>query len=55
MAEPSCPSAGSGGSSCLEEKAVELTTGRELLIFALLLLSIVAVMWALARTRRSPR
>jgi hypothetical protein len=34
---------------------MELATGRELLVFATLLLAILAVMWLLANTRRSPR
>lgn len=33
---------------------VELGTGRELLVMALLALALCAVMWILAATRRSP-
>jgi hypothetical protein len=33
---------------------VELTLGRELLALATLLMSLLGVMWILARTRRSP-
>jgi hypothetical protein len=33
---------------------VELGTGRELLVMALLLMALVTVMWLLAVTRRSP-
>jgi len=33
---------------------VELGTGRELLVMALLLLALVTVMWVLAATRHSP-
>jgi hypothetical protein len=34
---------------------VELATGRELLVLALLVAALMTVMWVLARTRRSPR
>lgn len=34
---------------------MELLVGRELLILALLVASLLAVMWLLARTRRSMR
>ncbi len=33
---------------------MELGTGRELLVMALLLMALVTVMWLLAVTRRSP-
>jgi hypothetical protein len=34
---------------------VELATGQTLLVLALLVLAVLAVMWLLAVTRRSPR
>jgi hypothetical protein len=34
---------------------MELATGRELLGILLLVAALLAVMWVLARTRRSPR
>jgi hypothetical protein len=37
-----------------ENSAVELGTGRDLLLILLLVFSLLAVMWVLARTRRSP-
>lgn len=33
---------------------MELGTGRELLVMALLLIALLSVMWLLAATRRSP-
>lgn len=44
-----------GSGSCPEVAVVELATGRELLVLALLLAALMTVMWVLARTRRSPR
>jgi hypothetical protein len=34
---------------------VELATGQTLLVLALLVLAVLAVIWLLAATRRSPR
>jgi hypothetical protein len=34
---------------------MELATGRDLLGFLVLVTALLAVMWVLARTRRSPR
>jgi hypothetical protein len=55
MSGPSLPFGRQGERTCPKEAAVELATGRELLIFAMLLFAILAVMWLLATTRRSPR
>jgi hypothetical protein len=34
---------------------VELATGRALIVLAVIVISLLAVMWALAATRHSPR
>jgi len=44
-----------GVSTCSEVVDVELTIGRELLVFAVLLASVLGVFWVLSATRRSPR
>ena len=44
-----------GVSTCLEEVEVELSLGRELLVFALLIASVLGVFWVLSVTRHSPR
>ena len=44
-----------GVSTCLEGGDVELSLGRELLVFALLIASVLGVFWVLSATRRSPR
>jgi hypothetical protein len=44
-----------GVSTCSEVVDVELSLGRELLVFALLVASVLGVFWVLAATRRSPR
>jgi len=44
-----------GVSTCPEVTVVELSLGRELLVFALLIASVLGVMWILSATRRSPR
>jgi len=56
LARPSCPSAGRGGFDLLGRSAcMELAIGRELLGILLLVAALLAVMWILAHTRRSPR
>ena len=44
-----------GVSTCLEVVDVELTMGRELFVFGVLLASVLGVFWVLSATRRSPR
>ena len=41
--------------SCPEVTEVELSTGRELLGMALIVMALLSVFWVLAHTRRSPR
>lgn len=56
LTEPSVPFGRlEGVSTCPEVVDVELTMGRELLVFALLVASVLGVFWVLAATRRSPR
>lgn len=49
------PFGGSGGWPCPEVMDVELATGQTLVVLALLILAMLAVIWLLAATRRSPR
>ena len=55
LAQPSVPFGRQGGEVLPGGAVVELATGRELLVLAVLLASLMTVMWVLARTRRFPR
>jgi len=56
LAQPSVPFGRlEGARPCSEVVDVELTVARKLLVFALLVASVLGVMWILSATRRSPR
>ena len=54
LPEPPCPRLVPGGAPCLEDWRMSLIMGRELLVVALLIVALMAVMWILSMTRRSP-
>ena len=54
LAQPSVPFGRlEGARPCSEVVDVELTVARELLVFALLIASVLGMMWILSATRRS--
>jgi len=55
LTRPSVPFGRLEGACPARRLDVELTIARELLVFALLIASVLGVMWILSATRRSPR